>query len=138
MHDGEGQPHPQFLSIQLADLVNFAVLAGAALLLRRNAPVHKRLILMATICIADAGFDRWIGDWLEQHAGTALIGRWVTWYMSDVVLILAMGAYDLMTRGRLLKAYVAAAAWAMSVQVTAVWLYFSPWWREVAVGIIGR
>jgi len=138
LHDGQPQPDPQFLSVQLGDLTSFAALAAAAFLLRRNAPAHKRLMLMATIFIADAGFDRWFGEGLSLYVGSKPFGQWVDWYISDVVLVLAIGAYDLLTRGRVLRVYVAAAAFGFSVEAASVWLYFSPWWRDAAVSIIGR
>src|SRR5579872_6765782 len=46
-----------FLSIQLADMLAFAVLGGMAIALRKNADAHKRLIILATIFIANAGFS---------------------------------------------------------------------------------
>lgn len=37
----------------------FAVLAGFAYALRRDAATHKRLIIIATACLARAAFFRW-------------------------------------------------------------------------------
>ncbi|MGA7540076.1 MAG: hypothetical protein WBW93_15075 [Steroidobacteraceae bacterium] len=50
---------PLFFSIQLADMLAFAALGGAAIALRKSSDAHKRLMLLATIFIADAGFSRW-------------------------------------------------------------------------------
>lgn len=134
------RPHsdPQFLSIQLADMVNFIVLGGAAIALRNRADTHKRLMILATICIADAGFTRWLGDSLESLLGDGYWGNWAQLYLSDFLLIALLGAYDLLTRRRLYPAYVRGAAFGLAVQLAALWLYVSPWWKPVATGLIGR
>ena len=49
---------PSFFSIQLADMVNFAALGRAAIALRKNPEAHKRLMILATICVANAGRGR--------------------------------------------------------------------------------
>jgi len=50
---------PQFLSVQLADLLLFGILTAFALALRREAPAHKRLMLLGTVALSNAGFARW-------------------------------------------------------------------------------
>ncbi len=49
------------LSVQSADMLAFAGLAGAAFLLVKQPAAHKRLILLATLYISDAGFARALG-----------------------------------------------------------------------------
>jgi predicted membrane protein DUF2306 len=75
-YDLFGTPHsdPSFLSIQLADMLDFAVLGGLAIALRKSPDAHKRLMILATICIADAGFSRWWAPGLERLFGDDYIG----------------------------------------------------------------
>lgn len=132
------QSDPQFLSIQLADMVNFIVLGGAAIALRKSPDAHKRLMILATICIADAGFARWWGAGLERLLGNGYWGNWAQLYLSDFLLIALLGAYDLFTRRSLYPVYVRGAAFGLSCQFAAIWLYVSPWWKPVATMLIGR
>lgn len=133
-------PHsdPSFLSIQLADMLAFAVLGGAAIALRKTPDTHKCLMMLATICIADAGFSRWWAHGLERLLGDGYWGNWAQLYLSDFVLIGILGAYYLISRRRLYSAYVLGAVWGLGVEFVAVWLYVSPWWKPVATALIGR
>jgi hypothetical protein len=129
---------PVFLSVQLGDMVAFAGLAGAGLLLRGEAAAHKRLMLLATMFISDAGFARWLGDPIEGALGHNFVGFFLADYLCSALLILALGAYDLISRRRLHPAYVAGATWAFAIQFTANWLYFNPAWKPIAMKLIGH
>lgn len=142
LHAGRPGSDTRFLSIQLADLLNFAVMASAAFAWRRIPSAHKRLILLATIFISNAGFSRWwaqpILHWITRHHGVP--GYWgyaAVMFLSDVLLVLMMGAYDLVTRRRLHPAFVAGASFGLLVEALAIGLYVSPWWKPVALGLIG-
>jgi hypothetical protein len=127
-----------FASIQLADLINFGVLAGAAILFRKAPSAHKRLILLATIFISDAGFSRWWGEALAKMLGDGFWQDWAVDYLSDFLLVAAIGVYDLITRRRLHPAYVAGAIFGLAVELIAIWLYVSPWWKPIATRLIGH
>ena len=135
---GTPQSDPSFLSIQLADMLAFAVLGGLAIALRKSADAHKRLMVLATICIANAGFSRWLAPGLEKLLGDGYWGNWAQLYLSDFLLIAMIGAYDLISRRRLYSAYVLGAAWGLGLEFAAVWLYVSSWWKPVATVLIGR
>lgn len=47
---------PEFLAVQFSDILAFAGLTTAGLLLRGNSAAHKRLMLLGLIYISDAGF----------------------------------------------------------------------------------
>lgn len=126
-----------FLAIQLADLTNFGTLAIAALLLRGTPSAHKRLMILATIFISDAGFARWWGPELAQ-LGNGFWANWVQDYMSDFLLVAIFATYDLITRRRLHPAFIAGALFGLAVEVIAVWAYVSPWWKPIATHLIGR
>lgn len=137
-HAADSDNDPSFLAIQLADILSFGVLATAALLWRKSASAHKRLILLATIFIADAGFARWWGDSLVKLVGQhGFWPNWVVLYVSDLLLVALIGGYDLMTRRRLLPAFIAGSAFGLAVQFVAVWLYVSPWWKPVSMKLLG-
>jgi uncharacterized membrane protein YozB (DUF420 family) len=135
---GTPQYDPSFLSIQLAAMAAFAVLGGLAIAWRKSADAHKRLMILATVCIANAGFSRWLAPHLEKFVGNGYWGNWLELYLSDFLLIALLGAYDLFTRGRLYGAYVFGAVWGLGLEFIAIWLYVSPWWKPVATTLIGR
>ena len=129
---------PSFLAIQLADLVNFGTLATAAIVWRKTPSAHKRLILLATIFIANAGFARWWGEPIAKLVGDK--GFWQNWmimYLADLLLVALIGAYDLLTRRRLHPAFVAGAIFGLTVEAIAVWFYVSPWWKPVSTRLLG-
>jgi hypothetical protein len=83
-------------------MLAFTVLGGFAIALRKNPDAHKRLMVLATICIANAGFGRWWGPPLARLLGDS--GYWANWaqgYLSDFLLIAMVGVYDLISRRRL-------------------------------------
>lgn len=128
-----------FLAIQLTDMLAFATLTAAAFLQRRNPSAHKRLILLATLYIADAGFGRWLGGSIVTLLGTD--GFWPTYariYLPCGLLMLGIGGYDLITRKRLQPVYVAAIGWIFVLQLTAVTLNRSPLWKPLALQLIGH
>ncbi|HEY8012189.1 MAG TPA: hypothetical protein VIE67_14455 [Rudaea sp.] len=135
-----GTPHgnPAEFSFALADVINFAWLAGAGLLLRKTPAAHKRLMLLATICITDPGFSRWCGDSVLDYFGKGFFGEWGFDYLGGAILIAGLGGYDLITRHRLHPAYAIGASWALGLQLLATYLYLSPWWKPIAIELIGQ
>src|SRR6202012_6103207 len=57
-HFGTPEGDPSFLAVQLTDILGFAGLVSFAIARRRESAAHKRLILLATLYISDAGFAR--------------------------------------------------------------------------------
>ena len=130
---------PIFMSVQLADMLAFATLVGAGLLLRSRPDYHRRLMLLGTLFISDAGSSRWLGDGIQAAMGGD--GFWPFWgslYLPNVVLLLAFGAYELATRRRLHPAYAVGAVWFLLVQLGAVVLFFSPAWKPISLKLIGQ
>jgi uncharacterized membrane protein len=130
---------PEFMSVQLLDMLAFTVIVTAALWLRRAPHAHKRLMLLALIIIADAGFSRWWGAGLHHLLGPAANGFWGNYmgvYLDFPLLVGLMAVYDRVTRRRLHPVFVLGAAFAFSLQLAGIWLYVSPWWKPVARAIV--
>ena len=132
---------PAFLAIQLGSLINFVGLVAAAVVNRANSPLHKRLILLATLTIVDAGFARWVGPSWGPLLGPLLQSSFWTNYLIDygvtAPLMLGVGAYDLVTRGRLLPGYVIGLVWAMGWQLVIIAAYLNPGWGALTKAFIG-
>jgi hypothetical protein len=131
-------PHdPQFISINLTDMLGFATLAAAGLILRRDPSAHKRLMLLSTLYLSTAGFARlWlltIGETGTDH----FWGFFIAYNIGGDVLIAGLGVYDLVTRGRLHPAYVTGTLWILANELAAAWLFFAPWWKPIAARLVG-
>jgi hypothetical protein len=142
---GTKDSDPAFLAIQLGDIVGFAGLVAAAYLTRGTSSAHKRLMLLSTLFISDAGFARWLspdiaaalgaGSWPTAGFGAFLLST----YLPNDLLILSLGAYDLVTRKRLHPAYLWGVAWVGAMQLTIAYLYtVAPFWKAWATHIIGH
>jgi uncharacterized membrane protein len=133
---GTPDADPAFLSIQFTDIIAFVGLLSAAVIFRNTAPVHKRLVLMATIYITDAGFARWLGGPIGNALGQSHFSMWAAAYSCTATLILGIGLYDLITRKRLHPAYLVGLAWVAAMQFTSISLYFTPAWGKLAASWI--
>lgn len=127
---------PAFLSIQLLSMIAFGILVGWALARRRDPAAHRRLMILATLSMTGAGYGRWWGkafyDWLGAGFWSELWGD----NLGVLLLVAAMGAHDLVTRGRLHPAYVGGATVVTAAAVGSAWLYVAPWWAPIAEAII--
>ncbi len=128
---------PEFLAIQFTDMIAFALLTGAGLLLRGTPSAHKRLTMLGLLYISGAGFARYLGPMIAAPLGPGSAGQLFTLYGLNDLLILALGAYDLATRRRLHPAYVAGVAVVLACQAAAVTGVLSPAWKAMSLHIIG-
>jgi uncharacterized membrane protein len=129
---------PPFLAIEFTDMLAFAGLAGAAFVLRGNASAHKRLILLATFYITDAGYSRWLAPSIHGLMGRGFSATFTMLFLGPDLLLLALGGYDLVTRKRLHPAYIAGSLWMLACQIGGVILYRLAEWKPVALAIIGH
>ena len=140
---GTPRSDPAFFSVQLGDVIGFVGLSVAAIALRKQPAAHKRLMLLAILQLSTAGFSRWLGNAIGSAYPFGYWGQsfWATFlilHLTNDVLALGIGAYDLLTRGRLHPAYVAGLAWSFGWQVTHVSLYLWPAWLPVAKMLLGH
>lgn len=129
---------PAFLAVQFTDIVAFVVLLGAGFVWRASSAAHKRLMLLATLYITDAGFARALGGPVHAALGESFVADLMGLYLGNDLLILGFGAYDLATRRRLHPAYVAGVGFTLAIQLTAEGLLHSPAWAAFSMHLIGR
>ncbi len=96
------------------------------------------MMLLGTLHITDAGFARWLGDPLFHWLGPSLPATIVVMYGPPDLLMLALGAYDLITRKRLHPAYITGFIRVFTIQISAAWLYGYPAWKPVAAHLLGH
>ena len=135
---GTAAGNPPFLAIQFTDLLAFIGPVAAGLLLRKDAAAHKRLMLLGTVYITDAGFGRMFAIFFPGLGGGGWWGFFVEGPLQPDILILALGAYDLLTRRRLHPVYLPAVAWLALMQASSIVLYFNPTWGRIAEAILGH
>ncbi len=129
---------PEFLAVQFTDILAFAGLTGAGLLLRKIPSAHKRLMLLGLIYISDAGFARLLNGFAAAPLAHGVLHSMARLYLGSDLLMLGLGAYDLATRGRLHPVYVAGVLWAIGLQFTALTLLTNPTWKALSLHLIGH
>lgn len=117
-----------YMSVEFANVLGCVVLLAAGFLKRGDAPAHKRLMLMGTIAVTEPGFTRIWGLTLWARLGEGYLPFYVSVYIGTLALVIAVGAYDLVTRRRLHPAYIAAALWIFANEAMATWLFYQPFW----------
>ena len=126
------------MATQFTNVISASVLIVAGLIARKSPAAHKRLMLMATIALTEPGLTRLYPDpWGPYFE----LGPWhflIMDYAGTMLLMLGVGAYDLVTRRRLHPAYVFAAIWILANEITASWLYNQPWWAHLTTRLVGH
>lgn len=143
LHWGTPRSDPAFFSVQLGDVIGFVGLSVAAIVLRRQAAAHKRLMLLAILQLSTAGFSRWLGGAIGAaypfgHWGQSFWATFLILHLTNDLLALGIGAHDLLTRGRLHPAYVLGLAWSFGWQIIHVSLYLTPGWLPLARWLLGH
>ncbi len=117
---------PAFLSVNVVDIGSFVLLLAWGIALRKNPAVHRRMMILATITLADPGFARARG-YLLQYQPHSVIASFFCVFYGNILLIALMAAWD-WWRGRLMRSFVIAALGILATEWFASLLYFwSPW-----------
>ncbi len=120
---------PQFLSIAFSGVICMAVLLVWGILIRRNSAAHRRVLILAIICISDAGFSRMVG--LLQPPPTSFFGTYMFYEGGNPFLILVMFLWD-WKRDRIMKQFLWGAFLVIAVGLTATGLYFNESWISIS------
>lgn len=128
---------PHFLAIEWSNIIEFASLAAAAVIVRHHPSAHKRLILLATLSLTPAAFNRAIGKpFLHPLLGSGVWQTYVQIFALTDLMVLGIGLYDWRTRRRLHPAWALGALWILTGQWTASWLFYNPTWKAIAASIL--
>ncbi|MGA9854651.1 MAG: hypothetical protein WBR29_05175 [Gammaproteobacteria bacterium] len=73
----------------------------------------------------------------DSHGVAGFWANAVGLYLSDFLLVVLMGAYDLITRRSLYPAFIFGALFGLGCDAISIWLYVSPWWKPAAMKILG-
>jgi uncharacterized membrane protein YwzB len=119
---------PQFLSIAFAGVLCMAMLLPWGILLRKNSAAHRRVMILATICISDAGFSRFAG--LFVHEPTTFLDTYLFYEGGNLLIIVLMFLWD-WKRDRVMKQFLWGASLVTGVGVAATGLYFNAAWQSI-------
>ena len=116
---------PQFISVNIVDIGGFLALLAWGFTLRKDPAAHKRMMILATISLADPGFGRFTG-WLLPEPQSAIPAFFYMFY-GNALMILLMAAWD-WWKGRLMRSFVIGAAGLLAGEFLASVVYFwGPW-----------
>jgi hypothetical protein len=122
------QPDPAFLSVTFYDMFAFGTLVGLAILWRGKLDWHRRLLVLATCGLLDAGFGRY----------KAVMDYNVFYLCVDAVMLLGVGR-DLLVDKRVHKVYLYALPVLLAGQNVAIYLWRARpgWWMSVCKETLG-
>lgn len=123
------QYEPPFLAVQFGNIPVFLFLVAWGIALRKNTAAHKRIMILSTIALVDAGFARFSGWLWPAEPRSAVV--WYFWTFYGNVLLLALMLASDWRRGRIMKQFVLGAVTIVSLEMIETLLYFSPSWREL-------
>ena len=129
---------PSFMSTQFTNVIGSSVLILCGVLMRRHAAGHKRLMLMGTVALTEPGFGRLIEDPLYKVLHDGFWPYMFETYVGSWGLMLLLAGYDLVTRKRLHRAFVAAVLWCLANESLAAWLYYQPGWAVFTRHLLGH
>ncbi len=125
-----GLPPLVFLVLPVGELVAFATLFTAAIVLRTRSAYHKRLMLLATVAMLAPAFARLPFEFVA--AG----GPPVFFALTDLV-ILGCIAFDTARNRRLHPAFAVGFAFVVAVQFGRLAISQTPQWMTFAQWIVG-
>ena len=120
---------PQFLSIAFSGVICMAVLLPCGVLMRRNSAAHRRVLILATICISDAGFSRFVG--LFVHEPTTFLGTYLYYEGGNLLIIVLMFLWD-WKRDRIMKQFLWGASLVAAMGLAATGFYFNATWQSIS------
>ena len=126
------------LILPLIEMFTFFTLVVAALLNRKDAAAHKRLMLLSTIAITGAGASRWLGGSIRAVLGSGPVPFFVSHFFADVGLMAAMVIYDLATRKKAHPALLLGVVFVLTDEVITTLIYHLPAWKLIATHLIGH
>jgi hypothetical protein len=137
---GLGDAARAFSSVSVTGILMFAVLVAAAILNTRKPEVHKRLMLVASVSLLQAGVGRWFAYFLAPPRPQGALGpaplppvavTVMPGLLIDLLIVAGM-IHDRRTRGRVHPAYWMAGGAVLALQVLRVPLSTTQGWDHVA------
>lgn len=123
---------PAFLAISMGSLLSFAVLITWGILLRKNIAAHRRIVMLANLSIAGAGFSRLL-KFFAVHP-TSPVGNYFFFYGGTLFIVLLMLLWD-WKKNRMMKQFVIGAVFLVAVGIVSFILFYDPAWKVFTGGV---
>jgi hypothetical protein len=123
-----GLDAPTFYAVPVMAILAFAVLIGLGYRARANAPVHKRLVLLATINLMGAPTGRSPFNVITGHPHTGGV------VVYSLILLLVL--YDLWSQHKVLAATIYGALAVIIPNELAIPIGLTGAWHSLAHGIL--
>ena len=124
--------NPPFLSVNIVDIAGFLALLAWGIMLRKNPAAHRRMMILATVSLADPGFARFSG-WLWPNEPPSVAVWFFYTFYGNVLLVVLMAAWD-WWRGRLMRSFVIGAGALLAAECLASFAYFWQPWQALTTG----
>jgi hypothetical protein len=125
-----------FYALGFADLIMFAAFFLAAITLRAKSDYHKRLMLLATVAIIDAGVNRLpFMHLLGPISSSNMPHLFVMYFLTDIPVFAGL-AYDYVTRRMLHPALVWGCAILIVSQFIRVAIIETAMWQSVTAFLL--
>ena len=125
---------PQFLAVNLVDLIPFGLFTLAGYRLRRDPASHKRMMMLAMVAITDPGFARFSDVFMDEPTRFWPLFFYNFW--GNALLIGLMTGWDLWRRGTLNRAFAVGASLLLASELFVIAIYNDETWKQIAVRII--
>jgi hypothetical protein len=129
LHFAPGVARLAVLSVTLGDLVGFSILVPLSLVYRHCPPVHKRLVLLASLSILTAAVARIPLDFINT-------GSIELFFCLVDLCILACIGFDTMKNGRLHPALLWGCLFVVAEQLFRVYLSGASHWLRFATWLV--
>lgn len=123
--------------LNLVDMLVFAGLISSAILLRRDAEAHKRLIVLASIFLLDGGCARLFNPFVDPYFSPGAAGVFERNFLWVDGIVLCCVLYDVITRGRPHPVQVRAIPLVIICQIAASVVSASAVWQAAALNWAG-
>jgi hypothetical protein len=121
------------LFLQLRSILLFPTFFVWALATRRTDPqTHKRMILLATLMLLDAAIARM--GWLPFNT---FPNDYLAVHVYLLLLLVPALLYDLLTLGRIHRAWIAGLALVLPWVIATQFVWGSDWWRSFGPRLVG-
>ena len=124
-----GVPPLIFLVIPLGEMVMFAGLVTAAVVMRKRSAYHKRLMLLASIAILAPAIARLPFDFIQTGSPLVFFG------LTDLVILACIG-FDVAKNRRLHPAFAAGLVFVVVTQIGRLALSQTPQWMTFAKWLV--
>ena len=121
----------RFLALPLTEIANFALFVGAGFLFRRTPALHRALMTIGTLSVAEAGIGR-IGSIRNAFSQSTHAAFFPTFWGSTVAALLLLWLIKLGMTRRWDRHFATAIALFVASGLLSSYVAMTTWWLQLA------